>query len=134
GEGCDDGNALGGDGCTPLCTVEDGPLEEEPNDDPAAANVWSGGVLHGNLGAGDRDCFAFDLAKCAAVSARLAGPCPVAATLTLFAPDGSAVATGAPGADRCAALDPAHAPGARFVAAGHFALCVEGLLGAAVPF
>src|SRR4051812_28895311 len=44
GEGCDDGNAWGGDGCTPRCTVESGQLEREPNDDPKSANPWMGGV------------------------------------------------------------------------------------------
>ena len=32
GEACDDGDAWGGDGCTPACQVEDGQLDSEPND------------------------------------------------------------------------------------------------------
>ena len=42
GEACDDGNAWGGDGCTPICTAETQPIEKEPNDNPAMANPWIG--------------------------------------------------------------------------------------------
>ena len=135
GEGCDDGNAWGGDGCTPACAVETGVLEQEPNDDPSSANPWTIGVIDGALREGDRDCFSFTLSLCGSVSARLDPACASPATLTLFDPDGKAVATGAPGGDRCAALDPATASGARFAAkAGTYALCVSGLLGGAVPY
>ena len=134
GEACDDGNPWGGDGCTPVCAVEEMPIEREPNDDPKTANPWTGGVIHGAARAGDRDCFSFDMQECAAVKARLLPSCAVPATLTLFDPTGNAVATGGPGADRCAAIDPAEAAGARFVAAGKWTVCVEGVLGVAVPF
>jgi cysteine-rich repeat protein len=134
GEQCDDAGAWGGDGCTPICTAEDGQIEREPNDDRAAADPWDGRVLYGALPAGDRDCFSFPLPACAAVEAGLIGECPTPATLTLLDPAGLDVATGAPGADGCAVLDPAQAPGARFVAAGTWTLCVRGLLDAAVPF
>jgi cysteine-rich repeat protein len=134
GEACDDGNAWGGDGCTPICTVEDGQIEREPNDDPKTANPWTGKIIDGAIHPGDRDCFSFPLATCQSVKARLR-ECPVPATLTLIDPTGNAVATGGPDANRCAALDPVLAQGARFVAAaGTWTLCVEGLVGDAVPF
>ena len=133
GEACDDGNSLGGDGCTPSCAAETGQIEGEPNDELGTANAWDGAILHGNLAAGDVDCFSLLLPACAAVSARLIAPCATPATLALFNPDAMGVATGAPGADRCARLDPAEAEGARYLAEGRWYLCVRGLLDAAVP-
>lgn len=162
GEECDDGNPWGGDGCTPICTAETGQLEREPNDTPATANPMvssgasPGGRVDGALPMGDRDCFSLPVAGCATVSARL-NRCPVPATLTLFSPDGKALATGAPGgplarddggladgssgdgdggspATGCAAIDPQRADGARFLAAGTYAVCTSGLLGDVVPF
>jgi len=133
-EACDDANGVGGDGCTPLCIVEEGQLESEPNDAPDEAEALTGEQVHGSVGDGDRDCFAFSLEDCAALGARLVGECPVPATLTLYDPDLSAVAVGSPGEDGCAVLDPEDTPGARFTTAGEWALCVEGLLGAELPF
>jgi cysteine-rich repeat protein len=134
GEECDDGTATGGDGCTPACTTEDGPLESEPNDDPGEADAWDGDPVHGGLDAGDVDCFSFDLENCAAVEARLIGDCPAPATLTLHDPSDNELAVGTPDADGCAVLDPEQAPGARFVEEGQWAVCVHGLLGGAVPY
>lgn len=132
GEACDDGGPLGGDGCTPSCTLEDGLLEVEPNDGWDQAQDLSGAVVFGALPAGDLDCFGLDLEACGALGARLLGPCPQPAVLRLHDPSGAAVAVGSPGSDGCAVLDPAEAPGARFVAPGRWAVCVEGLLGAPV--
>jgi len=134
GEECDDGDAWGGDGCTPICTAELGQLEEEANDSPARPNNWEGGTIHGAAPPEDRDCFAFFLPACAAVAARLTGDCATPATIDLFDPVGRQVATGAPEADGCAALDPALAPGARFVAEGGWTVCVSGLLDAPLHY
>ena len=131
-EACDDGNAWGGDGCTPACAAEDGQLEDEPNDDPSAADEWEGGIFFGAVPKGDRDCTWFFVPECAAVEARLVGPCPTPATLALIDPAGAQVAAGVPGADGCAVLDPAEAPGARFAVEGSWVLCVSGVLGAVV--
>ncbi len=133
-EHCDDANGVGGDGCTPLCSVEDGELELEPNDSPAQAQQLASAVVHGSLGADDVDCFLVSLEQCAALGARMVGECPVPATMTLFHPDGSALAVGSPGDDGCAVLDPEHAPGARFAEQGDWALCLQGLLDTPVPF
>ncbi len=134
GEACDDGTLFGGDGCTPLCETEDGALESEPNDTPGQAEAWADEPVHGGLPEGDVDCYAVPLEACAAIGARLTGDCPAPATLTLHDPAGDLVATGGPGEDGCAVLDPAEAPGARFVAEGTYAVCVQGLLGGAVPW
>ncbi|MCB9766090.1 MAG: hypothetical protein H6739_40315 [Alphaproteobacteria bacterium] len=133
-EACDDANAWGGDGCTPVCTAEDGELEVEPNDAWDAAQSWGGAIVHGALDVGDVDCVTVSPETCGALAAHLVGPCPVPATLNLYNPEGVLIAVGAPEADGCAVLDPAAAPGARFTAEGDWALCVEGLLGEAVPF
>ncbi len=134
GEDCDDGDALGGDGCTPVCEIEHGQLEDEPNDEPDEAQVWELIAVHGGLPEGDVDCFSFELPNCSAVEARLVGDCPAPATLALHDPEGNQVAVGTPDADGCAVLDPAHAPGARFVAEGTWAICVSPLLDVPVPY
>ncbi len=133
GEDCDDGNGWGGDGCTELCVVEDGPLEEEPNDTWDAPQVWPDPVVHGALPPGDVDCFSVDAAECTAISAEILGACPHDILLGLHGPDGVKVAAGSATGDSCSKLDPVTAPGARFVAEGTWSVCVEGLLGAAVP-
>jgi len=134
GEACDDGNPQGGDGCTPLCTLESGAPEQEPNDTPQSAEATDGSELSGYLPEGDTDCFAVEMAACQAMAAHLVGPCPVPATLSLYHPDGSLLATGGPAEDGCAVLDPVESPGARFLDEGRWAVCVAGLLGVEVPF
>ena len=133
-EECDDAGPWGGDGCTPVCTAEEGQLEIEPNDGPDEAEAWSGDTLHGALEEGDADCFWLEMANCAALEAKLVGDCQAPAILTLHDPDGNELAVGAPGDDGCAVLDPAHAPGARFVEEGQWTLCVRGLMDGEVPF
>jgi cysteine-rich repeat protein len=134
GEACDDGDEWGGDGCTPVCTLEEGALESEPNDSPSEPQALDGVLVHGALTEGDIDCYEVPLEVCAAIGARLVGECAAPATMTLHDPSGDALAVGSPDADGCAVLDPAHAPGARFTEGGSWALCLEGLLGAEVPF
>jgi cysteine-rich repeat protein len=64
GEQCDDGNAVAGDGCDPLCVVEP-PFEIEPNDSVATATpawagfgYWKGGITQ----LGDHDYYVVNLA------------------------------------------------------------------------
>ncbi|MDP7112573.1 MAG: hypothetical protein QGH45_11455, partial [Myxococcota bacterium] len=76
GEDCDDGDEFGGDGCTPLCEIEHGQLEDEPNDEPDEAQDWELVTIHGGLPEGDVDCFSLELPNCAAVWANLVGECP----------------------------------------------------------
>lgn len=132
-EACDDGGPLGGDGCAPDCTIEDGQLEVEPNEPWDAATPWEGETVYGTLSAGDEDCLAIEVQTCESISARLLGPCPSPATLSLHDPDGVQLATGGPDAEGCATLDPMDAEGARFAAAGTWAICLNGVLGAEVP-
>jgi cysteine-rich repeat protein len=128
GETCDDGNGFGGDGCDGACAVEAGVLELEPNDAPAEATSTGTGVtVHGSLPSADTDCFAFDVATCGAVAVEQVGPCGAALTLSLHDPSGAEVATGTPGADGCAALDPVDQPGARWVAGGTWAVCATAI-------
>jgi cysteine-rich repeat protein len=133
GEACDDANAWGGDGCTPSCAAEDGPLEAEPNDTWDAATDWLGGPAHGALPAGDRDCWSIPVEDCASIAAALSGGCASPATLTLHGPDGGVVATGGPGDDGCAVLDPVRAAGARFLDGGARSVCVRPLADGTVP-
>ncbi|MDP2307813.1 MAG: hypothetical protein Q8P18_17440 [Pseudomonadota bacterium] len=155
GEGCDDGGALGdaggdtsgdtgetggapetgplgGDGCSDVCAVEPGALEVEPNDAPAEATPL-GDLGHGALPADDVDCWSFSVAQCGALRVTEAGPCGSALTMALYAPDGSRVAAGAPGADGCAVVDPVDQPGARWVEGGDWAVCVQAVNGGGVP-
>ncbi len=134
GEDCDDGDEFGGDGCTPLCEIEHGQLEDEPNDEPDEAQDWELVTIHGGLPEGDVDCFSLELPNCAAVWANLVGECPAPALLALHDPEGNQVAVGSPDASGCAALDPAAAPGARFVAEGSWTVCVSALLDGPVPY
>lgn len=123
-EGCDDGNAFGGDGCLPDCTVEDGILEAEPNDDWAAPNPWDGGPIRGGLPSGDEDCFSVPIDNCEGIHARLTAGCTAAAVLELRDHAGSVVATGTADAEGCPALDPVRDRGARVLDAPGTSLCV----------
>lgn len=131
GEGCDDGNYWGGDGCTPACVVEDGTVEVEPNDTRAEATPFAG-VGFGGLPADDRDCWFVDVETDGFVFADVssAGECPRGdVRLELVTPAGAVVASGTPDVDGCSPLDPVTEAGARFLDRGRFAVCVEGLLG-----
>lgn len=133
GEECDDGGTWGADGCSPTCASEPGPFETEPNDDLTLAQAWAGGPITGALPEGDQDCYSLFLAGCTGMAAQLSGDCTWPAQLSLLDPQGALVATGTPGADGCAVLDPSQAPGARWVAEGTWTLCVSGFLGSPVP-
>jgi cysteine-rich repeat protein len=132
GEACDDAGTTGGDGCDPACAVETGTLEVEPNDTPAEATPLTA-FGQGALPDDDVDCWSVALPECGAVRVTEQGACGSALTMGLYDPDGSLLAVGAPDSDGCATLDPADQPGARWVAGGSWAVCVQAVNGAAVP-
>lgn len=132
GEACDDGNDYGGDGCDPLCVTETGTPEAEPNDLPVVATVLEAGVpVAGGLPEADVDCWSVEVADNAWISARVTGPdgaCPPETVIRLYDPDGDEVDVAYPIATtECARLDPATAERARFLDAGTWSVCVEGL-------
>ncbi|MEL6342953.1 MAG: hypothetical protein AAFV53_07450 [Myxococcota bacterium] len=135
-EDCDDGSPWGGDGCTPTCVVEDGVLEQEPNDawdDAQAASLDQN--HHGAITTEDAtDCYTFSIEDCDAIQATLVGACPAQAVMNLHDPTGAVVATSVPTSDGCAMIDPEAAEGARFAPGGDWALCVGGQLDNPVPF
>jgi len=139
GEVCDDSNSWGGDGCSPSCAADLGNPEQEPNDSVDEAQGIAGGeLLTGALPEGDRDCYAVEVSDGGWLSADLvgdgAGSCPEDATLSLFSPAGSLVATGSPQSDSgCAPILPHLNEAARFMAAGTWTLCVDGFLATSVP-
>ncbi|MFT4977794.1 MAG: cysteine-rich repeat protein [Myxococcota bacterium] len=132
GEACDDGDAWGGDGCLPSCVTEDGALEEEPNDAWDASQPLSDAPVQGALPSGDIDCYSFSVGECETISAELSGDCSDPVTLSLHDPAGALVAASARDADGCATIDPVEEPGARFAAAGQWAVCAAPLVGGEV--
>lgn len=138
-EACDDGNTWGGDGCSPTCTLETLRGEQEPND-----HWWQGHPLSsgesvlGALPPFDVDCWSIDVEDNGWVSARASGPegdCPPDLSLTLYGPEGTLLdrSLAAPEPGACAPITPQTHPGAAYLSAGTYAVCVEGLLRSAVP-
>lgn len=132
GEACDDGNGFGGDGCDPLCAVETGVLEVEPNDAPGlGVEVTLGVPVSGGLPEADVDCWRVPVLANGWIAARVTGPdgaCPPEAALRLYDPDGDEIDAVYPeSAGTCVRLDPATVDGARFLRPGTYAVCVEGL-------
>jgi cysteine-rich repeat protein len=121
-EVCDDGNRLSGDSCDPLCRKElPGAwlAEEEPNEMPAEANVFTSPAaltLSGTLGdhCADVDVFALEVVTGGSVQVQLAtrsGRCPGSnVQLALIASDGlTELGKVDSEADVCPALDGRHA-------------------------
>ncbi len=140
GEACDDGNTLGGDGCSSTCTVETGQPEVEPNETPASATAIdpasSPNLLDGSLPGGDVDCWSFTAESCGAITVgQVDGPsaCTNPLVLTLYTAAGAPVANGAVGSDGCASLTPAEEPGARWVSGGGYVVCASAIANALVP-
>lgn len=138
GEQCDDGNRWSADGCSTACRTESGDVEREPNDDRGAAvAVQSGSTVIGTLPDGDVDCYRLRVPDDGYLDVRVddgAGGCAGDTWLRVARPDGTALATaddGGPG--RCSALSPQSTAAARFMAAGDYTICVEGLFGRPVP-
>lgn len=133
GEACDDANRFSGDGCGADCSVEAGPLEREPNDDPrTAASMPDEGVVRGGLPPGDRDCYAVVVPERGFVDARVhdgADGCVDDPTLALVdALTGQTLASvNDDGESRCPRLDAAAVDAARFMPQSVYALCVDGL-------
>lgn len=130
-EGCDDGNHVGGDGCTPSCQVEGGLLEQEPNNDQASAQSNTGAVA-GQLTAGDVDCWQVVVDSCESVQVQQQAPCAADLLLALYSPEGNWMASGGPGLEGCAVLDPLEQPGARYLQAGDWTVCVSSVIDAPV--
>ncbi|MEM6925525.1 MAG: hypothetical protein AAF602_01250, partial [Myxococcota bacterium] len=127
-EACDDGNPWFADGCTPDCVVEEGPLEMEPNDAWNTAMPFAG-EFSGNLPEGDVDCVSLEVERCEAVEATLTGECPTGVRLSLHDASGAQVAAGPEQADGCSRIDPADAPGARWLLGPTASVCVSSILG-----
>lgn len=135
GEQCDDGNTFGGDGCTPGCLREEGPLEREPNNTlPTAQTVSNGETVTGGLPARDTDCFAIAVREPGWVSANISA-CDGDTSMRLFSPTGAVIASNddASPDTRCSAIHPVTSPGARYLASGTYVVCIEGFLGGTVP-
>ena len=137
GEECDDGDELlGGDGCSPSCITETLPGEQEPNDVPQQAGALPpGGQAIGGLPLGDVDCWSVLLPGGGWISADVVGKgetCPDV-VLSLRDPTQALIATGTPGLEGCAPIDPMRDEGARFVTPGVHTVCVEGFLDAVAP-
>ena len=132
GEACDDGERWGGDGCDPTCILEGGAPEVEPNNTWDTANAGAG-LVYGALPSDDVDCWGIVAASCGAIQVEQRGAdCDPALLLSLHDPTGALVATGAPDASGCAILDPLTEPGARWIAAGTWSVCVAAVNGAEV--
>jgi len=139
GETCDDGGTWGADGCSPTCAVEEGRLEEEPNDTNFAAEELAlDETISGSLPDGDVDCFHVELPGDGWMEADVTGEggegCPDV-FLELVGPDFGLLATGTPGGDAegCSRIEPIREPGARFLTGGLYAVCVQGFLDREVP-
>ena len=73
GEGCDDGNLLPLDGCSPTC-VSEITAEVEPNNTRATATLGVPYRFTGNLAVGEQDWFGFDLSTAATVILETGAP------------------------------------------------------------
>ena len=139
-ETCDDDNVLGGDGCSPQCGAESGAREEEPNDAwNTAQRVSAGTRIVAGLTEFDTDCFRVSVPEGGWIQAVTSSAtpdtvCDVDTSIRLFGPTGIQLASDADSGDElCAAIDPASATRARYVTAGDYAVCVEGVARVAVP-
>jgi cysteine-rich repeat protein len=134
-EACDDGDTLGGDGCSPTCTEETGPFETEPNDTLDGAQALPPeGTVSGSLPIADQDCYAVEVPAAGAVSAALtqgADGCVAPLAIELFDPQGVRRATALPAVtDGCTVLDSDRDTWARYLEAGTHTVCVSGFLDA----
>ena len=142
GEDCDDANGFGGDGCLPDCTTEAGPFETEPNNDHHTSEAMpAGGEVAGSLPDEDRDCFRVAVPENGYLEAELLpdadGVCADYASLEVLDADGSSRGAVFPefdkykGGNGCPALTP-DTDVARYLDAGDYHICVEGLFNAPV--
>lgn len=127
-ESCDDGGVVAGDGCDANCVTETDLAEVEPNDSwdaPQALGEVDTLRVVGALPEGDRDCFSIVPPVCGAVDVSVSGDCPGPLALSLHAPTGVVMASGAATADACAVLSSADSAGARFLGEGEWAVCLD---------
>jgi hypothetical protein len=76
------------------------------------------------------DCWSVELPACGGVGVEEAGACEGRLRLSLHDPDGALLATGSPGADGCARIDPADEPGARWLpTSGAWSVCASPIAG-----
>lgn len=125
------------------CDTDDAPalpdaVDPEPNDRPDQATpVDAGEAAVGRLGELDVDCWAVDVPANGWFSAQVTGPdgtCPPEAVLRAYDDSGAEIAVAVPeGPTACVTLGPAEHEGARYLDAGRYAVCVEGLFRTAVP-
>jgi cysteine-rich repeat protein len=138
GEGCDDGNTWGGDGCGPACQYELGTLETEPNDTVETAQVLAAGdAVTASLLPSDRDCYAVAVPERGSVRVSVSGPegrCDAAIALSVFDADGAQRTSALPDvATGCPTVDPDTDTFARYLSATTMTACVVGTFGDPVP-
>ena len=134
GETCDDGARWGGDGCSSACVQEQGPGELEPNDSVAEAGSFAD-VVDGSLPPSDVDCFVVSVGACDALSLRItdgSGGCPAPMKASVYEPSGALWVVGSAGNDGCPILSPFEEPGAAWMGAGDWVVCLEGLFGESI--
>lgn len=139
GETCDDGNTMGGDGCSATCQY-DGNSETEPNDtigQANASNAMRGGpavTFSGAITPGDVDLYSFSVpagqtATLEAVTYGALGDqsvCAFDSVLTLFDAQGTELTTDDDGGSGlCSSID-GTLPGAANLAAGTYYVEVRG--------
>ncbi len=136
GEACEPPEGGPATACRPDCSLSDALLEVEPNDSAAeatpAADLSGGSAavrVEGALGPEDRDCLRVEAAVCESLEIEQVLGCEDGVSISLQRPDGTMVAAAGPAEDGCARIRPEEAAGARFVEAGPYAVCLEGLRG-----
>ena len=138
-EACDDGNLWGGDGCSPTCTDETGPFEEEPNNGFDDANdLGLPLTVMGSLPTSDRDCFSVSVPDAGAIRATVTDPtgdlCSFDAFVEVIDSEGARLSAGVPdAATSCASIEPDTDIWARYLPAGDYAVCVGTIFYDAVP-
>ena len=137
-EECDDGNLFNIDGCSAVCSIENGEFEIEPNDVPTLAlPVNSSGTIQGSLWEFDKDCYRFTFEHNDHLSLHINPSQEECSHLMLIEiyEDGEVVDTDIPVNGECASLDPQIDHYARHLPDSDTTdttICVSGLLGAAV--
>jgi cysteine-rich repeat protein len=133
GEQCDDGNTVGGDGCSATCASE-APSETEPNNATTTANaLWPGtSTWRGSISPlGDHDYFTFTLPAVGSPTLVThavgnASACTFDTVLHLLDHNGTQISTDddtGPGA--CSSIDPVHHPEVHNIPAGVYYVWVQ---------
>ena len=157
-EECDDDNAQNYDGCSELCILESGVYETEPNDDVhTAQNFPENGLIAGSLWDGDMDCFSFSVLENEAISVSVVPErienqdtgdmdedgnaifesveiCDHQHVLHLYREHTYLSSAFASNYGECVSIYPEQTPDSRFLEAGEYQVCIEGLQSTAVPY